>query len=583
MGELAYLNKFFVKYKWHLILGFIITVGARVFTLVTPKFIGESTNVIEAYINGEVTDYQVVKDELLINIFIIIGAATLSAILTFLMRQTFIVASRKIEFDLKNEIYQQYQRLSLNFYKKNRTGDLMNRISEDVSKVRMYVGPALMYGVMTLTLFVVAISYMLYIAPILTLYVMLPFPILSFAIYKLSVAINQRSTVVQQVLSKLNSFTQESFSGIAVVKSYGTEALVNEDFVHLSNESKSKNIDLVRVQAFFFPLMILLIGCSNLLVLYIGGTRYFNGEIENLGTIVEFLLYVNMLTWPVASVGWITSMVQQASASQKRINEFLSAQPEIQNHSNLVQEINGEIEFKNVSFTYDDTGIQALKGVSFKLKRGENLVIIGKTGSGKSTLLELISRLYDVQSGEILIDGQKIDSINLNLLRESIGYVPQDSFLFSESIADNIKFGDADATQEKIEEAAKNAAVHENILNFKEAYNTVLGERGITLSGGQKQRISIARAIIRKPKIVLFDDCLSAVDTETEEAIFQKLEEISANRTAVIVSHRVSSARNADQVIVLDEGIIIQQGKHEVLIEEDGYYKKLYQEQLTEK
>ncbi|MFO7702630.1 MAG: ABC transporter ATP-binding protein [Psychroflexus maritimus] len=583
MGELAYLNKFFVKYKWHLILGFIITVGARVFTLVTPKFIGESTNVIEAYINGEVTDYQVVKDELLINIFIIIGAATLSAILTFLMRQTFIVASRKIEFDLKNEIYQQYQRLSLNFYKKNRTGDLMNRISEDVSKVRMYVGPALMYGVMTLTLFVVAISYMLYIAPVLTLYVMLPFPILSFAIYKLSVAINQRSTVVQQVLSKLNSFTQESFSGIAVVKSYGTEALVNEDFVHLSNESKSKNIDLVRVQAFFFPLMILLIGCSNLLVLYIGGTRYFNGEIENLGTIVEFLLYVNMLTWPVASVGWITSMVQQASASQKRINEFLSAQPEIQNHSNLVQEINGEIEFKNVSFTYDDTGIQALKGVSFKLKRGENLVIIGKTGSGKSTLLELISRLYDVQSGEILIDGQKIDSINLNLLRESIGYVPQDSFLFSESIADNIKFGDADATQEKIEEAAKNAAVHENILNFKEAYNTVLGERGITLSGGQKQRISIARAIIRKPKIVLFDDCLSAVDTETEEAIFQKLEEISANRTAVIVSHRVSSARNADQVIVLDEGIIIQQGKHEVLIEEDGYYKKLYQEQLTEK
>lgn len=583
MGELAYLNKFFVKYKWHLILGFIITVGARVFTLVTPKFIGESTNVIEAYINGEVTDFQAVKDELLINIFIIIGAATLSAILTFLMRQTFIVASRKIEFDLKNEIYQQYQRLSLNFYKKNRTGDLMNRISEDVSKVRMYVGPALMYGVMTLTLFVVAISYMLYIAPILTLYVMLPFPILSFAIYKLSVAINQRSTVVQQVLSKLNSFTQESFSGIAVVKSYGTEALVNEDFVHLSNESKSKNIDLVRVQAFFFPLMILLIGCSNLLVLYIGGTRYFNGEIENLGTIVEFLLYVNMLTWPVASVGWITSMVQQASASQKRINEFLSAQPEIQNHSNLVQEINGEIEFKNVSFTYDDTGIQALKGVSFKLKRGENLVIIGKTGSGKSTLLELISRLYDVQSGEILIDGQKIDSINLNLLRESIGYVPQDSFLFSESIADNIKFGDADATQEKIEEAAKNAAVHENILNFKEAYNTVLGERGITLSGGQKQRISIARAIIRKPKIVLFDDCLSAVDTETEEAIFQKLEEISANRTAVIVSHRVSSARNADQVIVLDEGIIIQQGKHEVLIEEDGYYKKLYQEQLTEK
>lgn len=583
MGELAYLNKFFVKYKWHLILGFIITVGARVFTLVTPKFIGESTNVIEAYINGEVTDYQAVKDELMLNIIIIISAATLSAILTFLMRQTFIVASRKIEFDLKNEIYQQYQRLSLNFYKKNRTGDLMNRISEDVSKVRMYVGPALMYGVMTLTLFVVAISYMLYIAPVLTFYVMLPFPILSFAIYKLSVAINQRSTVVQQVLSKLNSFTQESFSGIAVIKSYGTEGLINGDFVNLSNESKEKNIDLVKVQAFFFPLMILLIGCSNLLVLYIGGTRYISGEIENLGTIVEFLLYVNMLTWPVASVGWITSMVQQASASQKRINEFLSVQPEIQNHSNLIQQIEGEIEFKNVSFTYDDTGIQALKDLSFRLKKGENLVIIGKTGSGKSTILELISRLYDVQSGEVLIDGQKIDSINLNLLRESIGYVPQDSFLFSESIADNIKFGDANASQEKIEEAAKNAAVHENILNFKQGYQTVLGERGITLSGGQKQRVSIARAIIRKPKIVLFDDCLSAVDTETEEAIFQKMEEISSNRTAVIVSHRISSARNADQVIVLDEGRIIQQGKHEDLIEAEGYYKDLYREQLTEK
>lgn len=583
MGELAYLNKFFIKYKWHLILGVIITIAARIFTLVTPKFIGESTNVIEAYINGEVTDYQLVKDELMLNILIIIGAATLSAILTFLMRQTFIVASRNIEFDLKNEIYQQYQNLSLNFYKKNRTGDLMNRISEDVSKVRMYVGPALMYGVMTFTLFVVAISYMIYIAPVLTLYVMLPFPILSFAIYKLSVAINQRSTVVQQVLSKLNSFTQESFSGIAVIKSYGTENLINNDFVDLSNESKEKNIDLVKVQAFFFPLMILLIGCSNLLVLYIGGSRYISGEIENLGTIVEFLLYVNMLTWPVASVGWITSMVQQASASQKRINEFLSVQPEIQNHSNLIQEIEGAIEFKNVSFTYDDTGIQALKNVSFKLNKGENLVIIGKTGSGKSTVLELISRLYDVQSGEVLIDGQKIDAINLNLLRENIGYVPQDSFLFSESIADNIRFGDASASQDKIEEAAKNAAVHENIINFNKGYETVLGERGITLSGGQKQRISIARAIIKAPKIVLFDDCLSAVDTETEKAIFKKMEEISSTRTAVIVSHRVSSARNADHVIVLDEGQIIQQGKHEDLVHVEGYYKDLYKEQLTEK
>lgn len=583
MKELQYLNKFFVKYKWKLILGLFITIGARIFSLFTPQLIGDSTNVIEKYVNGEIKDMDVVKDELLLNIGLIIGAALMSAFLTFLMRQTFIVVSRYIEYDLKNEVFQQYHNLSLNFYKKNRTGDLMNRISDDVSKVRMYAGPALMYGVTTLTLFIVVISYMFSTAPVLTLYTLIPLPVLSFAIYKLSVAINQRSNIVQQFLSKLHTFTQESFSGVAVIKSYGIEKMVQSDFTDLSNESKAKNIDLVKVQAFFFPLMILLIGLSNLLVIYIGGSRYMDGQIANVGVIVEFLLYVNMLTWPVASVGWITSMVQRAEASQKRINEFLSERPEIENHTDEHREIEGDIKFNNVTFTYDDTNITALKNISFHLKQGETLAIMGKTGSGKSTILELIGRLYDVQQGEVLIDGQKISTINLNDLRESIGYVPQDAFLFSDTIRNNIRFGCSDATEEEVIEAAKNAAVHDNIIDFHKGYDTILGERGITLSGGQKQRISIARAIIKDPRIVLFDDCLSAVDTETEEAIFEKLKEISSKKTSILVSHRVSSAKFADQIIILDHGAIIQKGSHEELMDQDGYYRQLYQKQLSEK
>ncbi|GGE11735.1 ABC transporter ATP-binding protein [Psychroflexus salis] len=583
MKELKYLNKFFIKYKWQLILGFVITVAARIFTLFTPRFIGKSTDVIKAWSDGEITDASAVQSELLFNIGVIIATAALSAVLTFFMRQTFIVVSRQIEYDLKNEIYEQYQKLSLNFYKKNRTGDLMNRISEDVSKVRMYVGPALMYGVMTFTLFVVVVSYMISTAPILTLYTLIPLPILSVAIYKLSVAINKRSTIVQQILSSLNTFTQESFSGVSVIKSYGIEPQVSSDFEIMSNDSRQKNINLVKVQAFFFPLMVLLIGVSNLLVIYIGGTRYIDGEIESLGVIVEFLLYVNMLTWPVASVGWITSMVQQSAASQKRINEFLSQEPSIKNYSNLKEEIKGGIEFKNVSFTYEDTNITALKNISFEVKTGETLAIMGKTGSGKSTILELIGRLYDPTQGKVLIDGKPTDAINLESLRKSIGYVPQDAFLFSESIANNIRFGNVEATQDEVIEAAKNAAVHQNIMGFAKKYDTILGERGITLSGGQKQRVSIARAIIKNPRIVLFDDCLSAVDTETEEEIFKKLQEISSNKTAVVVSHRVSSAKSADHIIILDEGEILEQGNHEDLIQQDGYYKKLYDKQLDQK
>lgn len=583
MKSLKYLNKYLYKYRWRLLLGLIITIGARVFALFTPQLIRNSTTAIEKYLNGEVTDLSVVKSELLINIGLIVGAALASGILTFLMRQTFIVVSRFIEYDLKNEVFTQYQDLSLDFYKKNRTGDLMNRISEDVSKVRMYVGPALMYGVQTVTLFVVVISYMISAAPMLTLYTLIPLPVLSIAIYRLSVAINKRSSVVQKILSELNTFTQESFSGIAVIKSYGIQGKFNSDFNHLANESKAKNVDLAKVQAIFFPLMVLLIGFSNLIVIYIGGNQYINGEIESVGVIVEFLLYVNMLTWPVASVGWITSMVQRAEASQNRINEFLEQKSSITNHSDQKENIEGKIEFKDVKFVYDDTNITALNKLSFTIKKGETLAILGNTGSGKSTILELIGRLYDVTEGEILVDGKPIESLNLSEMRQQIGYVPQDAFLFSESIRENIKFGKSDATEEEIIAAAKYAAVHDNIMNFSKAYDTVLGERGLTLSGGQKQRVSIARAIIKDPKIVLFDDCLSAVDTETEEEIFNNLNEISEEKTAIIVSHRASSARNADKIIIIDNGEIIQEGTHNQLIDVDGYYKELYEKQLEEK
>lgn len=583
MKELQHLNRYFVKYRGRLLLGLFITIIARIFALLTPKFIGDSVDVIEKYISGSITDLALVKAELLNNILLILGTTLLAAFFTFLMRQTFIVVSRYIEYDLKNEIFQQYERLSLSFYKQNRTGDLMNRISEDVSKVRMYVGPAIMYSTTTITLFVVVISYMFYKAPLLTLYAIAPLPILSIAVYRLSVAIHKRSTIVQQYLSKLTTYTQESFSGISVIKAYGIEPRTNDGFVSLSEASKEKNIDLVKVQALFFPLMVLLIGVSNVLVIYIGGKQFISGQIDDLGTVVEFLIYVNMLTWPVAVVGWVTSMVQQAEASQKRINEFLKEKPAITNTVAEATPISGEIEFKNLSYTYPDTNITALKNVSFSVNPGETLAIIGNTGSGKSTILELIGRLYDVEEGQLYIDQKPITQVNLNSLRSSIGYVPQDAFLFSDSIRNNIKFGKADASEEEVIEAATNAAVHQNILGFNKGYDTVLGERGITLSGGQKQRVSIARAIIKDPKILLFDDCLSAVDTETEEEILQNLNKISKNKTTIIVSHRVSSAKNASKIIVLDEGNIIQQGTHNELVNTEGYYKELYAKQLLEK
>ena len=582
MKALKHLNKYFYKYRYRLIIGVIITIVSKIFVLFTPRFVGDSINIISDKLDGKIS-YEVFKTDLITNILLIIGAAIIAGILTFLMRQTIINVSRYIEYDLKNEIYQHYQVLSLNFYKSNRTGDLMNRISEDVGKVRMYVGPALMYTINTITLFTVAIIYMVNTAPKLTLYTLLPLPILSVSIYKLSRLINKRSTIVQQSLSTLSTYAQETFSGISVIKSYGIEPKTNDEFEGLSAENRQKQVNLTKVQALFFPLMILLIGISNLIVIYVGGMQYMNGEIENIGTIAEFIIYVNMLTWPVATVGWVTSLVQQAEASQERINEFLKTEPDIQNKVNELTPIKGDIEFKNVSFVYPDTNIEALKDVSFTLKSGETLAILGKTGSGKSTILDLIGRLYDVDNGNILIDNTKISDLNLYSLRESIGYVPQDAFLFSDTIKNNIKFGKEDATDEEVIEAAKDAKVHKNIIGFSKGYDTVLGERGITLSGGQKQRVSIARAIIKKPEILLFDDCLSAVDTETEEKILKNLVRLTKNKTTIIVSHRVSSAKNADQIIVLEDGKITQTGNHENLINIDGYYKELYTKQLSEK
>lgn len=583
MKELSYLNKYFIKYKYSFSLGILFTIIAQIFMLFTPKLISKSFKAIEEFSKDSSVPSAVLKQELISNVLLIIATTIIAGLLTFLMRQTLIVMSRHIEFDLKNEVFRQYENLSQNFYKQNRTGDLMNRISEDVSKVRMYVGPAVMYTINTIIRFTIVIVYMYNVSPRLTLYTLLPLPLLSYGIFKLSSEINKRSTIFQQYLSKVSSFSQEIFSGIRVIKAYSLEEQHQENMVALANESKSKSLNLAKVQSLFGPLMMALIGISNLVVIYFGGIMYIDGTIKSIGTIAEFILYVNMLTWPVASLGWVSSMVQEAEASQKRLNEFLKTEPEIQNTNTAKTNVEGEIVFENVSYTYEDTNINALKGISFKVKKGETLAILGKTGSGKSTILSLISRLYDTTEGSIKIDNQKISNLNLFDLRNSIGIVPQDAFLFSDSIKNNIKFGKENATDEEVESAAKSAVVHDNIIGFNKQYETILGERGITLSGGQKQRVSIARAIIKNPPILLFDDCLSAVDTETEETILNNLFEICKDKTTIIVSHRVSSAKNASQIIIVEDGRIIQQGTHNQLVNEEGYYASLYLKQLSEK
>lgn len=579
MKELQYLNKYFAKYKFQFLLGIFITIVAQICFLFTPELLKRSISYIEQ--GNHAPDE--VRGLLLGNLLLIVATTLLGGVLTFFMRQTLIVMSRHVEFDLKNEIFRHYENLSARFYKTNRTGDLMNRISEDVGRVRQYVGPAIMYALNTAISFIVITTHMVIISPQLTFYTLLPLPLLAYCIYKISVEINKRSTAYQQNLSKLSTFTQEMFSGIRVIKAYALEKQKDSGFTELSRDSVSKNLGLAKTNAMFVPFMVLLIGLSNLIVIYVGGLMYANGSITEIAILLQFIIYINRLTWPVASLGWISSMVQDAEASQKRINEFLKTEPDIQNNNKAHTPILGSVAFENVTFTYDDTGITALKDVSFTVNKGETLAILGRTGSGKSTVLSLISRLYDVEKGRVTVDGEDIRDLNLYDLRNSIGFVPQDAFLFSDSIRNNIKFGKEDATMDEIIKVAQKAVVHDNIAGFTKEYETILGERGITLSGGQKQRVSIARALIKDAPILLLDDCLSAVDTETEEAILNNLLEFCKDKTTIIVSHRVSSAKNADKIIIIENGEIIQQGTHNQLVNEAGYYKELYLKQLSEK
>ena len=584
MKSLLYLNKYFIRYKWHLLLGTVFVTISVIFRVFQAQFVGESYDTVEEIIRSlglSSESIDPLKEALLKYGAMIIGAAILQGAFMFLMRQSIIVMSRHIEYDLKNEIYRQYQALSQAFYKRNNTGDLMNRISEDVSRVRMYIGPAIMYTINTFILSAIIIYMMLKQSVELTLLTLIPLPILALAVYRVSEMINVRSMKVQEQLSVLSTFTQEAFSGIRVLKAYVKENKWLNDYKEESLAYHEKNKGLYTINALFFPLMIFLIGVSVLLVVYVGGNLVIAGEIST-GVIAEFIIYVNMLTWPIASIGWVTSIIQRAAASQTRINEFLRTEPEILNTSEERLEVKGEIRFRDVSFTYPDSGIKALDHISFEVQAGETLAIVGKTGSGKSTVASLTGRLYDPDEGEILLDGKPLSAVNLFDLRKSMGYVPQEGFLFTDTISNNIRFGADDATASEIERAAKMASVHENIMEFPEQYETRVGERGVTLSGGQKQRVSIARAIMGNPSILIFDDCLSAVDTETEEQILRGLKTYSSETTTIIISHRVSSVKHADQIIVLDQGRVIERGNHKELMDSEGYYFELYQKQLAE-
>ncbi|MDO5607655.1 MAG: ABC transporter ATP-binding protein [Capnocytophaga sp.] len=583
MQNLRHIRKYFYKYRYHLILGIVITIIARIFSLVMPEYVQNSITAIEQYSQQTDKDADVIKSILLRYVLIIIGATLLSAVFTFFMRQLVINVSRYIEFDLKNEIFVKYEQMSTNFYKRNRTGDLMNRISEDVGKVRMYAGPAIMYSVQTITLFACVVPLMFYTSVKLSIYTLIPLPILSALIYFVSKKIHKETLVVQQFLSELSTFSQETFSGIGVIKAYADENRISKELDVLAEEGRQKNIKLAKIQAIFFPAMILMIGLSMIFVIFMGGKLYYDGEIELVGVIVKFSIYVMMLTWPVATVGWVSSIVQQAEASQKRINEFLAQVPAITNPApDDATPIIGNIRFDNVSFTYEDTQIEALKNVSFEIKKGTQVAIIGKTGSGKSTILDLITRMYDTTSGTVFIDEKPIKELNISNLRKSISVVPQESFLFSDTIKNNILFGNEDATFEQVVEAAKKAVVDHNIEEFSKKYDAVLGERGVSLSGGQKQRISIARALIKEAEIYLFDDCLSAVDTDTEEKILSNLAQIAKGKTTVIVSHRVSAAKNADMIIMLENGRIAEIGTHDRLLDKNGAYKAFHDTQLPE-
>lgn len=588
MKDLAHLNKYFRKYKWHLILGTIFIIISNFFGIVPAVIVRYSFDLLQrsydifkafAGFDLQSETYELFASSIFILALLILISALLKGIFMFFMRQTIIVMSRHVEYDLKNEIYEHYQSLPLSFYRRNNTGDLMARISEDVSKVRMYVGPAIMYGVTLITLFLMVIPFMFSINPRLTLYSLLPLPLLSVSIYFVNNIINKRSEEIQKSLSDLSTFVQESFSGIRVIKAFVRERDIHREFTTASEGYKEKSLKLAFVQALFFPLIMGLIGLSVILTVYIGSVEVFEGTIST-GNIAEFIIYVNMLTWPVTSLGWVTSIIQRAAASQKRINEFLNTKNEIISTDELDKEIDGHVAFKDVSFTYPDSGIKALKNVSFEVKPGESIAIIGTTGSGKSTIANLMCRMYNVDDGEVLVDFENIRKYSIGTVRKQIGYVPQDVFLFSDTISENIAFGKDHMDFEDIKKAAEDADLLENLDRFPNGFETRVGERGITLSGGQKQRVSIARAIAREPKILILDDALSAVDTKTENAILNAMARIMKGRTSVIISHRVSSAKLADKVIMLDDGYVIESGTHEELLNKNGAYRELHDKQL---
>jgi len=590
MKHLKILNKYFYKYKWWLIPGVFFVVISNIFGVIPAQVIGHAFNLIteniliyglfEGFERREVI-YDIFSYTLLYFGALILVLYLLRGLFLFFMRQTIILMSRHIEYDMKNEIYGHYQKLSLGFYRRNNTGDLMNRATEDVNRVRMYVGPAIMYAINTAVLFLLVIYAMFSVNVTLAIFCLLPLPVLVVIIYYVNTMINHKSEQIQEQLSKLSSFVQERFSGIRVTKSYVREGYTKTVFAAESEGYKKNAMNLVKVQALFYPTMLLLVGLSTILTIYVGGRQVMNGSITS-GNIAEFIVYVNQLTFPVSMLGWVTTLIQRASASQKRINEFLELKPDIVSSHNDPLEVQGNIQFKNVSFTYPDTGIQALKNISFNIEAGQFVAVIGRTGSGKSTLANLIMRMYDVDSGSILIDNKPIKAVNLQNYRSQVGFVPQEVFLFSDTIKNNIAFGLDQVTDAEVENAARNAAVYGNIVDFDLKFETILGERGITLSGGQKQRVSIARALIKEPGILIFDDCLSAVDTRTEEEILKNLGKVMNGKTSILIAHRISTIKNADKILVLDNGFVIEQGTHDELLVFAGAYAEMYQNQLLE-
>jgi ATP-binding cassette subfamily B multidrug efflux pump len=590
MKDLAYLNKFFYKYKWRLIPGVLFVIISNIFAVLSAQVIRVAFDLVTENIstyqlfsgfNRQAVIYSIFGSSLFLFGILVLALALLRGLFLFFMRQTIILMSRHIEYDLKNEIYNHYQELSLAFYRRHNTGDLMNRVTEDVSRVRMYLGPGIMYSINTIVLFIMVIYAMLTVNVRLAILSVLPLPILAVIIYYVNNIINFRSEKIQERLSALSSFVQENFSGIRVIKSYVREGHVRKSFAAESENYKTHSMAMVKVQALFYPIMLLLVGLSNVINIYVGGIEVMKGNITA-GNIAEFIVYLNLLTFPVISLGWVTSLVQRAAASQKRINEFLHQQPEIISPNVPKKVITGQMEFNKVSFIYPDTGIQALKNVSFTAKPGEMVAIIGRTGSGKSTIANLIMRMYDCTGGDILIDGEPVKQLNLGSYRSQIGFVPQEVFLFSDTIANNIAFSADKLNMQNVEQAAKDAAVYSNIMELEKGFETLIGERGITLSGGQKQRVSIARAIVKQPQVLIFDDCLSAVDTRTEEEILNHLGRNMKGKTSIIIAHRISTIKNADKILVMDNGEIIEQGTHPFLMEQKGTYFELYEKQLLE-